>query len=97
LKIIESLSFDDDNKSPSVLATRNDDGHCLLERLFFVDHVSAVNSPKNISMSSTKSPKPDSSNAVPKARPFDEFTIDVKPSNNTFDGQDFATTKSDKD
>ncbi len=96
LKIIESLSFDDENKDPVVLATRNDDAHCVLERLFFIDHVSAVNSSKNISMSSTKSPKSDSSNGVPMARPFDEFATDVT-SNNPLDGQGFGTTKSDKD
>ncbi len=97
-KKIGSPSFDDNNTDPFVLATATNNGQCLLERLFFTNHVSAVNSSTNTSMSSNKSPKTNLSNAVPKARPFDEFFTGItSTSTNPLDGQSFGATKSDKD
>ncbi|CAF2363891.1 unnamed protein product [Rotaria sp. Silwood2] len=93
------LPFDDNTTSPVVLATTSTDGQCLLERLFSINNVSAVNSSKNMSMSATKSTKKNLSNTVPMARPFDEFStgIAIIPSG-PLDGQNFdQTIKSDKD
>ncbi len=98
METIESLSFADENKNPVELATTTNNDHCILERLFYLNNVSAVNSSTNMSMSpTTKSPKSNSSNAVPTARPFDEFSADITTSASPFDGQGFGTTKSDKD
>ena len=46
-------------------------------------------------MSATKSSKPNASNGVPMARPFDEFATDIAI--NPLDEQSFGTIKSDKD
>ncbi|CAF1265461.1 unnamed protein product [Adineta steineri] len=98
-KNLEFSSFDDDNINRTVLTTTNTNGYCLRERLFSINNVSAINSSKNTSMSSIKSTKTSLSNAVPMARPFDEFSIGITiiPSY-PLDGQSLGTTiKSDKD
>lgn len=97
MNVVESLSFKDDTTNSVVSTTiTNNADHCLFERFLTINHVSAANSVTTTAMCSTKSPKSNSSNAVPMARPFDEFSSDVT-SANALDEQSFGAIKSDKD
>lgn len=84
------FSFDDaDANAPVVLATRTDSGHILLERVYKIENVTAVNNSANLRT------HPLSSNTIAMARPFDEFASDSNTSTNTSDLPSDNTTKSD--
>jgi hypothetical protein len=67
------FSFDDTVVSNHVvIATRTPDDHFLVERVYHIEHVAAINSP----------PSDRKDTALP-ARPFDEFPADPTGSNSS--------------
>ena len=84
------FSLDDaDVNAPVVLATRTDTGHILLERVYKIENVTAINNSANLRT------HPLSSNTVAMARPFDEFASDSNTSADAPDLPSDNTTKSD--
>lgn len=88
---LECFSFDDTDVSTPVVFTT--DGHFLIERVYQIEHVTAINS-SAIRMHQLNQSKPKPSTTLSPARPFDEFPGDSSSPNNP-DGQGDSTTKSD--
>ncbi|CAF0925424.1 unnamed protein product [Adineta steineri] len=87
------VSFDDnDVATPVVFTTTTANPHFLFERLFQVDHVTAINPSSAIRMHQINSTKTNFSNTISMARPFDEFAISSTIPNNPHD----TVTKTDK-
>jgi hypothetical protein len=84
LKKIACFSFDDaDVSTPVVFATTTADGHIVFERLFQIEHVTAINPSTTIRMSQIDQTKSISSSNISMARPFDEFPTDAQSDSNT--------------
>jgi len=67
-----------------VFATRTTDGHFLFERLFQIEHVTAINPSTTIRMHQTKTI---SSSTISMARPFEDISMDPTMPNNPLDVQ----------
>jgi hypothetical protein len=84
LKNLACFSFDDTDVSTPVVITTTTNGHILFERIFQIEHVTAINPSTKIRI---HQPKSISSNTVPMAQPFDEHLVDSTTSNNPSDVQ----------
>jgi hypothetical protein len=92
------FSFDDtDIATPVVFATQTTNGHFLFDRLFQINHVTAINPTTAIRMHPINQTKTHSSSTVSMARPFDEFLTNPTNPNSPHDVQSNSIiTKPDK-
>lgn len=84
--------------TPVVFATETTNPRFLFERLFQINHVTAINPSTTIRMHQINQTKTTSTNIVSMARPFDEFLTNPTMPNTPLDVQSNSIiTKSDKD
>ncbi len=77
--ILACFSFDGaDVSTPVVFATRRTDGHILFERLYQIEHVTAINPTDTIRIQ-----------PIPTAQPFDEFSTPDVQNDNTITKSDW--------
>ena len=82
------FSFDDAHVDTAVVLDTST-GHILLERIYTIEHVTAINS------SAHHEKHPLSPNTIVRARPFDEFASDSNTSTGASGSSNDNTTKSD--
>ncbi len=97
LNNLACFTFDDpDVSTPVVFAATTTNGHILFERIFQIEHVTAIRPSTEISMRHINQKNTISSSTVSMAKPFDEFSTDSTTSNNPPDVQsNNMTTKTD--
>jgi hypothetical protein len=94
LNNLACFTFDDpDVSTPVVFAATTTNGHILFERIFQIEHVTAIRPSTEISMRHINQKNTISSSTVSMAKPFDEFSTDPTTSNNPPDVQSNGMTK----